>query len=481
MLRAVGKCLQLMTLGSAFSVALPMAAVHPMDLKQALAAAYFSNPDLDAARARLRAIDEVVSQAHGAFRPYVSATGERSETRTNTSGTGATVIGTGPSGAGTVTTAGDLTTTARLFSVTAEQSLFRGLRSINRLREAEAGVRAGQAQLLRVEQVILFTAASAYADVVRDRRVFALRREAVASYNRRFGVIQRRFRENDVTATDVAQARATLAEAQAEQAAAAGELQASEAAFERVVGVRPGQLAPAWMPRERLPESLESALVLAEAENPAVVQALYLEQARQHTVDLIRGERYPDLRLVGSYGDDAFRNEITDTKTSSLYVGLRVSVPLYDGGVIDSRVRQAKHEHVGRIQDIKSVRSLSREAAKASWWRLVAADARRKASGIRVSTLREALQGVDKEEGVGQRSLLDVLEAQRAVYSAQIAAVSAERDLVVNTFGVLQAVGRMTAVKLGVTDMVYDPQVHYEEVRRKPWGTTIITYEPASK
>lgn len=480
MLCAVGKRILLVALGSAFAAALPMGAVHATDLKQVLAAAYFMSPELDAARARLRAIDEDVSQAHGVFRPRVTARAANSATRTNTSGTGAAVIGGGEGGIGTISSVGELTTIARSFSVTAEQSLFRGLRSINRLREAEAGVRAGQAQLLRVEQVVLFAAASAYANVVRDRRILALRNEAATSSSRRLGIIQRRFRENDVTGTDVAQARAYLAEAQELQAVAAGELQASEAAFERAVGFRPGQLAPAWVPRDRLPDSLNSALALCEAENPAVVQALYLEQARRHTVDLIRGERYPDLSLVGSYGNDTSRNDVTDTEVNSLFVGIQVSVPLYDGGVIDSRVRQAKQEHVGRIQDIKTVRDLTREAAKAFWARLIAADGRRKATAIRISTLREALRGVDKEEGVGQRSLLDVLEAERAVIDAQISAASADHDLVTNTFGVLQAVGRMTAVKLGVTDMAYDPQVHYEEVRRKPWGTT-ITYGPASQ
>src|SRR5688572_15630321 len=119
--------------------------VCAMDLKQVLAAAYFNSPELDAARARLRATDETVSQAHGIFRPRVNASAANSAIHSNTSGTGAAVIGGGEGGAGTITSGGDLTTIARSLSVTVEQSLFRGLRSINRLREAEAGVRAGQA------------------------------------------------------------------------------------------------------------------------------------------------------------------------------------------------------------------------------------------------------------------------------------------------------------------------------------------------
>ena len=214
----------------------------------------------------------------------------------------------------------------------------------------------------------------------------------------RLGVIQKRYKEQDVTTTDLAQTRASLAEAQEDKAAAAGELQASEAAFERAVGLRPGQLTPPSIPGDKLPPSLESAMVLSETENPAVVQALFLEQAGRHLVDLIRGERYPELALVGEYGDDAARNEITDTRVESLFVGLRLSVPIYEGGVIDSRVRQAKHEHVGRIQDIKTIRDLSREAARAFWGRMVAAQGRKKASVSRVKNLKEALEGVGSEE-----------------------------------------------------------------------------------
>ena len=159
-------------LAVALVAAMPVPTALAMDLKEALATSYFSNPDLDAARARLRATDESVSQAHGAFRPELNASGETSRTRTDTSGTGVAIIGDG--GVGTIGI-GRLHTTARSFSVTAEQNLFRGLRDINRLRQAEASVAAGQAQLLRVEQVVLFSVVSAYADVLRDRRILALR------------------------------------------------------------------------------------------------------------------------------------------------------------------------------------------------------------------------------------------------------------------------------------------------------------------
>jgi outer membrane protein len=422
-------------------------------------------------------VDEDVAQAHGAFRPQITARGAATQTRTNTDGSGATIIPGGGGGIGTIASGGELNTRARTFSVVAEQSLFKGLRSINRLHEAEAGVKAAQAQLLRVEQVVLFAAASTYAGVVRDRAIQALRSDAVLAFNKRLVIVQRRFRETDVTSTDLAQARASLAEAQADQAVAAGELQVSEAAFVRAIGFKPGKLASPWVPRERLPDTLESALSRSENENPAVVQALYLEQARRHTVELIRGERYPDLALVGGYGNDAFRNEAADSRVNSLFVGLQVSVPFYDGGVIDSRVRQAKQEHVALMQDIQAIRDLARDAVRAAWGRLTAATARRRATGLRITTLRDVLQGVEREEGVGQRTLLDVLEAQRALIEAQITAVAADRDVVVNAFGVLQAVGSMTAVKLGVTDIAYDPLVHYEEVRRKPWGMS-ITYAP---
>lgn len=454
-----------------------VATAGEVDMKQALAAAYKNNPQLETARARQRANDENVSQAHGRFRPNVRARGHAALTTTRTSINNRDGD-VGPSPA--ATTPGHRDANERVGTIEVEQPLFRGMRLVNRLREAESGVRAGQAELLRTEQMVLFTTAAAYINLTRDRRVFAFREDAVNMFGRYLGTIQRRFNENDLTKTDLGQAQTRLARAKADRALAMGEMHASEANFENSTGFRPGKLKAPWIPAKLLPQTLEQLFALAENENPAVVQALYAEQAGRHAVDAVRGELYPELSLIASFTKDSDRGDHYDDRTRSGLVGAYLAIPLYEGGVVHSRVRQAKQDHVAMIQTVQTIRNLARESAHVAWARYQAAKQRHFELRSRVESLKEILKGLQREEALGQRSVYDVLVATDMLIEGQILVETAERDMVVNAYGMLQASGRLTAAHLGIADVIYDPSVHYNEVRRKPWGTTIVHDERLS-
>ena len=86
---------------------------------------------------------------------------------------------------------------------------------------------------------------------------------------------------------------------------------------------------------------------------------------------------------------------------------------------------------------------------------------------------RTALQGVREEEKVGQRTLLDVLNAEQEALNAEVNLVTTKRNLVVATYALLNSVGRLNVQELGVSDTVYDPDIHYFEVRRKWYGISI--------
>jgi outer membrane protein len=113
----------------------------------------------------------------------------------------------------------------------------------------------------------------------------------------------------------------------------------------------------------------------------------------------------------------------------------------------------------------------------AAWSQMQASRARLESESVQVSANTTALAGVREEERVGQRSLLDVLDAELELLSSQVRLVSTRRDLVVASYALLQRIGRMDVINLGVTNTVYDPSVHRDDVRHKWIGTRITDDE----
>jgi outer membrane protein len=150
-----------------------------------------------------------------------------------------------------------------------------------------------------------------------------------------------------------------------------------------------------------------------------------------------------------------------------------VTVPLYQGGAVSARVRQAKHLHVRRIQLIHQARTQAREEAIAAWSQLRASQAQVRSDLAQVRANQIALGGVREEEKVGQRTLLDVLNAEQELVDAQVRLATTRRQVIVNAYRVIAAIGRLTALDLNLDSPIYDAKAHYAEVRNKWWDISI--------
>ncbi len=447
-----------MALCAAFSICTaPIASAET--LSDALASAYKSNPRLDAARATLRATDEEVARAHSGFRPTITGNADITHTdQTTTSRIDGSKNSTDLSSSG--------------YSVNAVQPLFRGFRVVNQVKEAEAGVRAGRETLRITEQAVLLDVVTFYLDVVRDTAIVRLRENNVAVLTRELKATRDRFSVGEVTRTDVAQAEARRAASVSALDLARSNLQTSRGNFERAVGRPPSNLVEPRPNDKRLPRSLEDAIAISARESPAVVGALYREQAARHTVDRIWGELLPSAQLEASY---AHRHRPSDSINDSDTTTVRgtLTVPLYEAGDVRARVRQAKHTHVARLQEIEQNRTEAQASVVQAWSSLAAARAQVVSDQAQVDATRTALQGVREEEKVGQRTLLDVLNAEQEALNAEVNLVTTKRNLVVASYALLNSVGRLNIQELGVSNTVYDPEVHYFEVRRKWYGISI--------
>lgn len=425
-------------------------------LRDALAAAYMYSPKIDAERARLRATDEEVARAESTWRPTVQGSADVGHSYNATKPKSTSSGSSDPWG----------------YSITVRQSIFNGFRTTNEVQEAEASVRAGRETLRLVETNTLTEAVSAYMDVLSAQEVLRIRENNVAVLREELNAAKTRREVKEVTRTDVAQAQARLARAISTADLAKSDLKTARALYERTVGHAPGKLSMPPLVMKQLPRSLEEAWAAAERQNPSLGSALHREEAARYAVDKVRGELLPEVNLEADWAVRENPSTIYDKEEQATITG-RVNVPLYDGGETRARVRQAKQIHVSRLQEIEQARADVQASVTAAWSALQAQRAKLTSDQTQVEANRIALEGVREEQKVGQRTLLDVLNAEQEYLDSQIELVSARREVVVASYKLLGAMGLVSAEELGLTDAVYDPTVHLEEARQNWFGIDI--------
>ena len=428
-------------------------------LKWALTQAYQNNPTLNAQRAAVRATDETVPQALSGYRPRVSLSATAGEqyldTHTKTAAGGVVTYSQTSGNVGVQTYGGTIT-----------QTLLNGFGTASRTRQAEQLVSAARETLRLGEQVVLLNAATAYMNLIRDAAILDLQRRNVEVLQEQLRQTRDRFNVGEVTRTDVAQSESRLAAARASMLTAESNFTTSRSTYRQVIGVEPGQLAPA-SPVDRLsPRSLPVAIIEARARHPAVTTAMFNVDAAVLQVKIAESSLYPTLNLVGSaqqsYGSTASLNTL---QTFSASILGQLTVPVYQGGTEYATIRQAKETLGQRRNDLDTARDQSQQTLVQSWGQLEAAKAQIQATTTQVNAAEIALNGVREGARVGQRTTLDVLNAQQELVNARVALVTAQRDRVVASYSLLAASGRLSPHVLELGVPIYDPNVHYHQVR----------------
>jgi outer membrane protein len=204
-----------------------------------------------------------------------------------------------------------------------------------------------------------------------------------------------------------------------------------------------------------------------------VVNSLYSEQAARYNVDQIRGQLLPQAQLQGNYSDQWEAAAGTDRGQTASIVAT-VTVPLYaNGGEVFAQVRQAKHQHVAALQQIEVERAAAQSQVVQAWSQLVGFKAQAESDKASIVANTTALNGVREEERVGQRTVLDVLNAQQELLQSQVNLETTKRNILVASYTLVSAIGRLSVSEVGAATAVYDPQVHYQQVRNKWWGIDI--------
>jgi outer membrane protein len=436
-------------------------------MEGALVSSYQSNPQLNSQRAATRAIDENVPTALAGYRPRVAGTASLTEQYLDQLTRG----GNDPRSGGAIYNQAVGAVAVQSYGLTATQTLFNGFQTATRTRQAEGQVFSARETLRTTEQNVLLSAATAYMNLLQTAAILELQRSNVNVLEVTLRQTRDRFTAGEVTRTDVAQAESRLAGGRSQLSLAESNYVTAQAQYLQVIGVPPpSRLAPA-PPVDRLsPRTLEGAIARSRSEHPLITTSMYNVDIALQQVKIAEGALVPTLAAVGNV-----QKNFGSTQSLAVLEQLQASiaaqhtVPLYQGGSEYAAIRQAKETLGQRRLDLDTARDQVQATVTQAWGQLEAAKAQIDATQSQVTAAEVALNGVREEARVGQRTTLDVLNAQQDLVNARVALVTAQRDRVVASYTVLAATGALSPQILGLKIEVYDPVVHYQQVR-DAWG-----------
>ena len=419
-------------------------------LREALNAAYRGNPTLTGQRQALRVTDSSVAIARAAGRPQVSA--NVGVNRDLTSSGLLARLGRGPYLSG---------------GVDFSYPLFQGGSVRNSIIAARTRVEAGRATLRAVEGDVFTEAVAAYMDVIRDRAIVELNQNQVRVLSTNVDAARDRFEIGDVTRTDVAQSEARQALARSALETARGRLTSSEENYRRVIGQRPGVLAPP-PPLPPLPVTADQAVQIALVNNPDFIAIQRQAEAARSDIRVAEAARLPTVSGVAS-GDYvntlAGENGGGPRSGTATSIGVQGRIPLYQGGLPAARIAQSVALEAQTLEQRVAVeRSVIATTRSAFAIYRAALDAIA-SNQIAVKANELALEGARAENSVGTRTILEVLNAEQELLNAQVQLVTVRRDSYVAGFQLLNAMGQAEADDLGLDGgPLYDPIGSYRSV-----------------
>nr|WP_245561327.1 TolC family outer membrane protein [Erythrobacter cryptus] len=427
-------------------------------LREALANAYGTNPTLEAARANQRAIDEGVPIARAPGLPSLNLTATHTEFLRQS--------------------ANAFTAPERNLGVQAQAlvPIYSGGAVRNAIAAAKERVEAGQADLRNTESVVFSQVVAAYMDVLRTEALTMLAANNVAVLKTNLEATGDRFQIGDLTITDVAQSRARLAVAEGDLKQAEANLIAARETYIRLVG-RPASALEAPPPLPGLPDTLEEAIAAALANNPNLEAARLRAEAAGFDTKVAGAGRLPTLGVFvnGQYSDffgtlgGPVAAQFVQRETTA-NAGVRLTIPLFQGGLPAARQRQAGARESAALEDVIAAERQVIAETRSTFANWQAANQVIKSAQAAVEAAELSLEGVRAENSIGNRTVLDVLNAEQELLQARVQLVTARRNAYVAGFSLLALMGRAEARDLNLDGgVLYDPEVNARRVSSKLW------------
>ena len=443
----------------AVAIAAP-AAANPDTLQEALVSTYQYNPTLLGARAQQRAVDETVPIARADGLPALNATAQYTEFLKQSSNS--------------------FTAPARALGANLDLAvpIYSGGAVKNGVRAAKTRVEAGQADLRGTEAAVFSQAVAAYMDVIRDQAIVGLSRSNNHVLEVNLKAASDRFEIGDLTRTDVAQSNSRLALARGDYRTAQANLIASRERYIQIVGKPPVDLQPP-PPLPGFPASVEEAEDVALADNPDLLAAKQRSKAAGYDIEVAGAGRLPKLSVftgsayanyLNTLGGSGTRGIVFAQTSTTAQAGVRATIPIFQGGRPAAQERRAQAQAAATYENEIAVERDVIAQVRSAWSSYQAATSIIATNQTAVDASSLSLEGVRAENTVGNRTILDILDAEQELLRAQVQLVTARRNAYVAGFTLLAAMGRAEADKLGLeAGPLYDPEVNYRRVKGKIW------------
>ena len=407
------------------------------DFFEILKSVYQTHPGLNAAREQLKETKELYPQARAGWLPTIDASAQIYATDIDNSNFGN----------------GDGATTKNL-NLSLDQPIWRGGQTFAETDRAKDLIMAGEANLHEREQDILLQAVIAMLNLNRDRELYNLRLKNVDNLNKERTAAQERFDNGVLTITDVEQAKARLASAKANLVNAERSLEISEAEYKAVIGQEPPKQMNIPMIDFQFPDSIEDMKSMAESTNPTLWISRFQHDAAGHNADAVFRELFPQISAFASYDKqyDPQPGIVPDSRTET--IGIRATIPLYAGGARHSRIREAKYAEQRRAYEAEDMQRQVIQDLIANYRAYLTVSQERALRENEIYANQQALKGVSEEANLGQRTVLDILDADRDLINARVALANAKRDETFAQFSVAAGLGILTAHNLGLSQDV---------------------------
>lgn len=419
---------------------------------EALSSAYNTNPTLQAQRAYLRAVDENVAIAKSGYRPNIYLQGSYTDADVDSN--------IAPKNQ-------DNTKTSLAAKVS--QPLFNGFSTVNGVKSADSLVRSEQNNLYNVEQQVFLEASTAYLDVVKNTAIVDLQKNNEKLLKKRLDETKERFNVGEVTRTDVSQAQARYSKAISDRIASEGDLEASKAVYTRIIGENPGKLNYPSDIRELLPKNFNDALDYTRVNNYSIKRAKELLNSKTYDVAANNGALLPTVTLDGEVSKNKTSGDMYDEnpEIDNVQWGVNMTVPLYSAGETRAKIRQSKYQKWQAQEQVMEAERQAVSDVTSSWEYMMSNKAKIKSIKDQVKANEVALDGVQKEEALGNRTILDVLDAYQELLNSNVEEVKARRDFYVSGMSLLLSMGKLTAEELKLNVDLYDAKKYYKETRGK--------------
>lgn len=460
-MRVLSKFLSVRTSVVAVAVAMAVAGhaerAQAETLADAITAAYQSNPNIQAQRAAMRALDENYTQARSAYGLQASA--QVSE---------GYAYARGPQTLDQFRRRETREATSQSNDLSVSQALYTNGRYAARLAGVEAQIKAARENLRRIEMDLLVRVTNAYVSVRRDREVLRISQGGEAFLRKQLQDTEDRYSVRQITLTDVQQAKARLAAASTQVANAQAQLNVSIAYYAALVGRVPDNLEPE-PDIDDLPATLDQAFDQAEENNPSLNAALFTEKASRLGVAEARAQRLFSVSARADYRNAPYLpySAKDSNRSNTLNASITLTQPLFSGGQLNSQVRQSIEENNRDKLLIEDARRNMVLGVSQYWDQLVAARKSLVSQEEEMKANTIAFYGVREEERFALRSTIEVLNAQAELQNAQLAFVRGRANEYVGRVQLLAQVGTLEVGNLAPGVAAYDPARNFNKVRYK--------------